>query len=114
MASSGVLGDVAAYQTTPPTPTEVSVAVDKAVSRHQLRSQENRQLASRLAYWEMTGMGWEFGEAMPEKLRAVTPNQVRDVMKKYFRLDAYTRVAVGREPAKVEAKPAGSTSKPTP
>jgi zinc protease len=114
MASTGVLGDVEGYQETPPTPTEVKVSVDKAITRHQLRSQENRQLASRLAYWEMTGLGWEFGETMPQKLRAVTPEQVRDVMKKYFRLDAYTRVAVGREPAKVEAKPAGSTSKPTP
>ena len=86
--------------------------VDKSISRHILRSQENRQLASRLAYWEMTGLGWEFGETMPEKLRAVTPEQVRDVMKKYFRLDGYTRVAVGRDPSKVEAKPA--STKPAP
>ena len=114
MASTGVLGDVEAYQKTPPAAAEVKIAVDKAVTRHQLRSQENRQLASRLAYWEMTGLGWEFGETMPAKLRAVTPGQVSDVMKKYFRLDAYTRVAVGREPSKAEAKPAGSTSNSTP
>lgn len=112
MASSGVLGDVEAYQKTPPTAAEVKASVDKAVSRHMLRSQESRQLASRLAYWEMTGLGWEFGETMPEKLRAVTPQQVSEVMKKYFRLGAYTRVAVGRDPSKVEAKPAAT--KPTP
>ncbi len=99
MASDGVLGDVAAYLKTPPTAAEVKGSVDKAVSRHQLRSQENRQLASRLAYWEMTGLGWEYGESMPEKLRAVTADQVRDAMKKYFPLDKYTRVAVGKEPS---------------
>ncbi|HEU4726155.1 MAG TPA: pitrilysin family protein [Candidatus Eisenbacteria bacterium] len=112
MASTGVLGDVEAFQKTPPTAAEVKNSVDKSISRHILRSQENRQLASRLAYWEMTGLGWEFGETMPEKLRAVTPEQVRDVMKKYFRLDGYTRVAVGRDPSKVEAKPA--STKPAP
>ena len=112
MASNGVLGDVEAYQRTPPTATEVKGTVDKAISRHQLGSQENRQLAQRLAYWEMTGLGWEFGETMPEKLRAVTPEQVRDAMKKYFRLDAYTRVAVGRDPSKVGTKPASATPAP--
>jgi zinc protease len=107
MASSGVLGDVAAYLKTPPSAAEVKGSVDKAVSRHQLRSQENRQLASRLAYWEMSGMGWEYGESMPEKLRAVTVDQVRDAMRKYFPIDKFTRVAVGKEPA-ASASPAAA------
>lgn len=112
MASSGVLGDVETYQKTPPTATEVKNSVDKSITRQLLGSQQNRQLAARLAYWEMTGLGWEYGEKMPEKLRAVTTEQVRDVMKKYFRLGAYTRVAVGRDPSKVESKPAAT--KPSP
>jgi len=92
----------------------VKGSVDKAISRHQLGSQENRQLAQRLAYWEMAGLGWEYGEKMPEKLRAVTPEQVRDAMKKYFRIDAYTRVAVGRDPSKAAAKPASAPGTPAP
>jgi predicted Zn-dependent peptidase len=110
MASTGVLGDVEAFQKTPPTANEVKVSVDKMVSRHLLQNQENRQLAHRLAYWESTGLGWKYGETLPEKYRSVTADQVRDVMKKYFRLDAYTRVAVGRDPSKVSAPaPAAST-----
>jgi predicted Zn-dependent peptidase len=57
----------------------------------------------------MTGLGWEFGERLPETLRAVTPEQVGAAMKKYFRLDAYTRVAVGPP---VETAGAGSAAKP--
>jgi len=112
MASSGVLGDIEALEKTPPTAAEVKGSVDKMVSRHLLQNQENRQFARRLAYWEMAGLGWKFGETLPEKYRAVTANQVRDAMKKYFRLDAYTRVAVGRDPSKTPA--AAAASRPSP
>lgn len=98
MVSEGILEDVAGYQGRPLTADEVKRSVDKAISRHHLRTQESRQVAQRLAYWEMTGLGWEYGESLPDKFRAVTPAQVADAMKKYFKLDAYTRVAVGREP----------------
>jgi predicted Zn-dependent peptidase len=98
MASTGVLEDVAGYEKGPLSAAEVKRAVDKAVTRLYLRSQESRQIAQRLAYWETSGLGWEFGESLPEKLRAVTPEQAGAAMKKYLRLDAYTRVAVGKKP----------------
>jgi zinc protease len=95
MASQGILDDVAGFQKSALPAADVKRAVDKAITRHHLQNQQSRQVAQRLAYWELTGLGWESGERLPERLRAVTPEQVSEAMKKYFRLDAYTRVAVG-------------------
>ena len=95
MASNGVLADVAGYQAAPLSAMELKRAVDKAITRHHIRNQESRQVAQRLAYWEATGLGWRFGESLPETWRALTPEQVSAAMKKYFRVDAYTRAAVG-------------------
>ncbi len=95
MASKGILEDVAGYQKAPLSKAEVTRAVEKSITRHYLQNQESRQVAQRLAYWEATGLGWQFGETLPDAWRALTTEQVSDAMKKYFRLDAYTRAAVG-------------------
>ncbi|HKQ19458.1 MAG TPA: pitrilysin family protein, partial [Candidatus Eisenbacteria bacterium] len=103
MASSGVVEDVTSIVRGPLTADELKRSTDKVLSAYYLGAQENAAVASRLALYEVSGLGFEYADKYPELVRAVTPAQVSDVMKKYLNPGTYTRVAVGKEPAKVGA-----------
>ncbi len=100
MASSGVVEDVTSIVRTPLTADVLKRSVDKMLSAYYLGAQENAAVASRLAFYEAAGFGWEYSEKYPELIRAVTPAQVSAAMKKYLNPATYTRVAVGKEPEK--------------
>ncbi len=108
MASTGVLEDIATtFRTTLPA-SEVKGSVDKVLSRWYLGAQRSDQVAGRLCFFETAGLGYDFADRYPDLVQKVGPDQVSAVAKKYFNPDAWTRVAVGQEPAKA----AGSSSAP--
>ncbi|HEX7078978.1 MAG TPA: pitrilysin family protein [Candidatus Eisenbacteria bacterium] len=108
MASRGVLDDVASFVKGPITDADVKTAVDKILARYYLGAQEDADVAYRLGFYEMAGLGYQFADRYPEQLRKVTAAEVAAALRKYLKPDAYTRVAVGNEPKEA----AGSSSKP--
>jgi zinc protease len=103
MASTGVLADIAEMFQAPIPEVELKHSTDKLLSRWYLGAQQSDQVAMRLAYFETAGLGYEFADRYPEMMRKVTSSQVSAVAKKYFNPDTWTRVAVGKEPAKTGA-----------
>jgi zinc protease len=109
-SSSGVLEDVTAAVTTPLKDDDVRRSVDKVLSRYYIGAQENEDIAFRLGFYELSGLGYGYAKTYPEQLRKLTAAEVSRVLKKYLKPDAYTRVAIGKEPA---TKTAGSTLAPS-
>ncbi len=99
MASAGVLEDVARVTREGVTAADLKGTVEKTLSRYYLGAQDNASQADRLAYYEATGLGYEFAERYPEMLRKATPDQVTAAARKYFAAGRFTRVAVGKEGA---------------
>jgi len=99
-SSGGVLEDVTEFVTRPLTDDEVKRSVDKMLSRYYLGAQENEDIAARLAFDEVTGLGYEFAQSYPERLRKLSTAEVQAALRKYLHPDTYTRVAIGKEPAK--------------
>ena len=100
MASGGVLADIKQTFTLPIPASVMKKSVDKLLSRWYLGAQRSDQVAGRLAYFEASGLGYEYTERYPDMVRQVTPDQVLAAAKKYFNPNTYTRVAVGKEPGK--------------
>jgi zinc protease len=99
-ASSGVLEDVTEYVTRPLKDDEVKRTIDKVLTRWYLGAQENDAIAGRLGFYEATGLGYEFARSYPERLRHLSASEVQAALRKYLHPETYTRVAIGKEPAK--------------
>jgi zinc protease len=103
MASSGVLEDVAQVVRGPIGAQELRHSIDKMLSRYYLGAEQNADQAYRLAYYEASGLGYEFADRYPQALRSLTVQQVSDAARKYLDPSRYIRVAVGKEPEKTSA-----------
>ncbi|MGE5178424.1 MAG: M16 family metallopeptidase [Bacteroidota bacterium] len=99
-SSSGVLQDVTEYVTRPLQEAEVKRSVDKLLSRYYLGAQENADIAQRLGYYELSGLGYTYAQTYPEKLKQLHAADVQAALRKYLHPDTWTRVAVGKEPSK--------------
>src|SRR5688572_5787503 len=99
-SSGGVLEDVTEFVTRPLQDAEVKRSVDKLLSRYYLGAQENDDIAQRYAFYEVSGLGYGFAKTYPERLRNLKAAEVQAALRKYLRPDAYTRVAIGKGPAK--------------
>src|SRR5688572_3832387 len=99
-SSGGVLEDVTEFVTRPLQDAEVKRSVDKLLSRYYLGAQENDDIAQRYAFYEVSGLGYGFARTYPERLRNLKAAEVQAALRKYLRPDAYTRVAIGKGPAK--------------
>ncbi len=108
MASGGVLGDVARVTREGVTSADLQNIVSKTLSRYFLDAQDDASQADRLAYYETSGLGYEFADRYPEMIRKVTAEQLAAAARKYFDAGRDTRVAVGKEEAAAggKAKPA--------
>jgi zinc protease len=104
MASGGVLEDVARVTREGVTPADLQSIVSKTLSRYFLEAQDNASQADRLAYYESSGLGYEFADRYPEMIRKVTAEQVAAAARKYFDSGRYTRFAVGKEDAAAGGK----------
>jgi zinc protease len=60
-----------------------------------------------IGQYEMSGFSWKNLENYPEKLKAVTPEQVQAVAKKYFVKDNLTVATLDPQPIDPNAKPQG-------
>lgn len=99
-SSGGVLEDVTEHVTRPLQDAEVKRSIDKLLSRYYLGGQQNADIAQRLAFYEVTGLGYDYARVYPEKLRSLDAADVQAALRKYLQPGAWTRVAIGKEPSK--------------
>lgn len=62
--------------------------------------------AMQIGMLETTGFGWQLGEELVERIRAVTPEQIQAVAKKYFTDDRLTVAVLEPLPIKAPRQPA--------
>jgi zinc protease len=103
MASTGILQDIEDTFRGALPEAEIKRSTDKLLSRWYLGAQRSDQVAARLSYFESAGLGYEYVDRYPDLVRKVTSREVLEVARKYFKPDTWTRVAVGKEPAKAAA-----------
>ena len=100
MASTGVLQDIEETFRAALPEAELKRSADKLLSRWYLGAQRSDQVSARLSYFESAGLGYAYVDRYPGLVRKVSSREVLDVARKYFKPDTWTRVAVGKEPAK--------------
>ena len=57
-------------------------------------------MAGRLAFYETVGLGYQFAQSYPEKLKSLQAGDVQAALRKYLHPDTFTRVAIGKDPGK--------------
>jgi zinc protease len=68
----------------PPTAAEVTRARNVAIGKDALRHEHARDRAFLLTWYEAVGLGWQFDMSLPQRLAAVTPEDVLRVAKIYL------------------------------
>ena len=105
MASSGVLEDVARVTKEGVSAADLQGIVSKTLSRYYLSAQDNASQAQRLAFYEISGLGYQFADRYPDLLRKATAEQVTAAARTYFAPGRYTRVAVGKKEGAAAGSP---------
>ena len=80
-----MLAEIARIQREPVTEGELKSTVQHYLTRHYLRQETNAAQAGELAQYELIGGGWQNGFTFLDRLRAVTPEDVRRVAQTYMR-----------------------------
>ena len=76
---------------------ELERAKNYIVGTYEIGLQKNSSQASKIVFDELYGLGWEEYNKYPQKIMAVTKEDVLNVAKKYIDLDAYTLTIVKPE-----------------
>lgn len=93
--SGEVVDDLRRFATEPILPDEVEAAKRRILARAQLSMQRSVDLAERLAFYELAGLGFDYVRRYPELLRAVTPAEASAAARKYLPEGRWTRIAIG-------------------
>ncbi|HEX5708540.1 MAG TPA: pitrilysin family protein [Pyrinomonadaceae bacterium] len=82
---SVMLAEIARIQRDPVTEEELRSTVQHYLTRHYLGQETNAAQAGNLAQYELLGGGWRNSFTFLDRLRAVTPDDVRRVSQTYMR-----------------------------
>lgn len=63
---------------------ELQNAKNNMIGKQQFVTETNSQQANLLAFYETMGLGFDYQEIMIEKIKQVTPEQIKDCANKYF------------------------------
>ncbi|HEV3470383.1 MAG TPA: pitrilysin family protein [Pyrinomonadaceae bacterium] len=80
-----MLAEISRLQTEAVTPDDLTGVVQHYLTRHYLGQETNAAQAGELAKYELIGGGWRNSAEFIERLRAVTPEDVRRVARQYMR-----------------------------
>lgn len=94
-AIAGILSELKEISAVRVTGDELKRAKMSLIGGYEIGLQEVSSQASDMANNELYGLGYEFNKVYPEKIEAVTADDILRVAKKYFTLDAYTISIVG-------------------
>lgn len=94
-AINGILAELKKIYDKGITLEELANAKKNIIGTYEISQQKNSAKASSMALSELYGLGYKFSEIYPEKIDNVTLDDIKRVIKKYIKLDAYTMVIVG-------------------
>ena len=63
---------------------ELSNAKNNLIGKGAFSQEDNNQQAATYAHYAITGLGFDFNESAKEKIKAVTPEQIKECANKYF------------------------------
>ncbi len=63
---------------------ELENAKNNLIGKWAFSQEDNNQQAATYAHYAVTGLGFDFNEVAKEKIKAVTPQQIKDCANKYF------------------------------
>ncbi len=63
---------------------ELSNAKNNLIGKWAFSQEDNNQQAATYAHYAITGLGFDFNESAKEKIKAVTPEQIKECANKYF------------------------------
>jgi zinc protease len=87
-AAEGLEREVNALLTDGPSGAEFKRAVEFATGHFLMGRQTNAAVAHSIFSAEITGLGWEWAESYPERVRSITQDEMMDVARKYLGGDA--------------------------
>ncbi|MBI5345313.1 MAG: insulinase family protein, partial [Deltaproteobacteria bacterium] len=96
-ALSGIMRELASITALKVNDDELKRAKGSLIGGYTIGLQDVGSQASDMANNELYGLGYAFSKALPEKIQAVTADDVLRAGKKYITLDAYTISIVGPE-----------------
>ncbi len=94
-AEKGLWSEIYRAQKEAPLAGEIDRAKNWLIGRYQISLQTPGAKAMDMALNELYGLGYDFSDRYPEKIRKVTARQVQEMAKKYFSSQAYVLVTVG-------------------
>jgi zinc protease len=98
-ATRGLLNELRKARETEPTPEEMLRAKNTIAGGYVIDLQRRAARASLLAQDEVSGLGYEEALRYLDRIRAVTPAEVRDAAARYFNLDQYALAVLKPGPA---------------
>ena len=100
-----VIEEIKRAQNNKPTVDELATAVNRAVESLPLRFSSAGRKASQFAYDYFTRLPEDYWEKYPQRLKAVTPEEVQRVARKYLRPEGLVILAVGDADAMLRGNP---------
>ncbi|HEY4706538.1 MAG TPA: pitrilysin family protein [Thermodesulfobacteriota bacterium] len=94
-AVSGILKELERMAKEPVSAEELNRAKRSIIGNYEIGLQEVSSQASDMANNELYGLGYDFSKVYPEKIDAVTAEDIMRVAKKYLDLNAYVISVVG-------------------
>ncbi len=95
-AKNGILNEVKTLLKSPLLDKEVETAKANLISGFYLSQQTNTDQAKTMAFYELSGLGYLYGENYPELVNKVKAFEIMKMAKKYLDPEKFTLVAVGK------------------
>lgn len=95
-AKNGILNEVKALLKSSLSDKEVETAKANLLSGFYLSQQTNTDQAKTMAFYELSGLGYLYGEQYPDQVSKVKTIELVKVAKKYLDPEKFTLVAVGK------------------
>ncbi|MFH0930354.1 MAG: insulinase family protein, partial [Candidatus Zixiibacteriota bacterium] len=95
-AKNGILNEVKTLLKSPLLDKEVETAKANLISGFYLSQQTNTDQAKTMAFYELSGLGYLYGENYQELVNKVKTTEIINVAKKYLGPEKFTLVAVGK------------------
>ncbi len=83
-AIEGLINELEDLKREPPSADETERAKNYMLGLHEIAMQKKWSQASKLAFYELVGLGYEFLEEYPARVKEVTPLQVQRMAEKYL------------------------------
>ena len=83
-ALEGIVRETEGLLADPPTPEEIERARQYVLGKYLIGRQTNATLTQSMLGCEMLGLGWEYGETLPERIQSVTAAQIQAAAGKYL------------------------------